>query len=245
MEVAVAPAQLTRFSHRYETGSQPMVLYDASGNLHAVKFAEKAERGVAGLAREYLAGALAELIEAPVPTTTFVELTSSALTLDPNIVFNDGSRPAPQITVGSAYLANAASPTSPMVFAEIPQDDVAGALIFNTWVSVGDRHWGNYIIQTTSIGPRLVSIDYATCLAVERSAPTSVGDVDLLPLALAARRAVDQYLHRLLSVTERRIRQVVARVPVAWMGLDERERLVSFLLVGRLATERLVVGALA
>jgi hypothetical protein len=244
MEVAVAPVQLTTFSHRFETGSQPMVLSDAFGNAYAVKFAEKIENGTAGLAREYLAGALAALIDAPIPTTTFVELTPTALAIEPNIVFSDGSRPAPQITVGSVFVSNAASPTSHTSFQNVPEVDVAGIFVFNTWVSVGDRHWGNYVIETTSTGPRLISIDYPTCLTLHSSAPTSVRDPDLLTVAKASRSAVDDYLHRVLALTERRIRQAIASVPGQWMASDERERLAYFLVSGRPATERVVISAL-
>jgi hypothetical protein len=245
MELTFAPIQLTRFSHRYSTGSQPMVLYDAYENMYAVKFAEKAESGTLGLAREYLGGSLAELIEAPVPATTFVELSSSALSTDANISFNDGSRPAPQVTVASMYLTDATSPVTPMDFEGVPSEDVAGVLVFNTWVSVGDRHWGNYMIQTTTDGPHLVSIDYTTCLADAGATPTSVGDRDLLQFAKAADAAIDEYIRRLLAVSERRIRQAVSHVPSGWMSHHERERIVDFLLSGRLATERLVADAIA
>ncbi len=103
MEIYSAPPELTGFSHRYLTASQPMVLHDASGQQHVVKFAEKVEYGSLGLSREYLGGTFAEVIGAAVPTTTFVELTANSLVLDQNIVFDDGSRPVPQITVGSSY----------------------------------------------------------------------------------------------------------------------------------------------
>ena len=222
-----------------------MVLYDAYENMYAVKFAEKVENGALGLAREYLGGSLAELIDAPVPSTTFVELSSWTLSTDASIAFDDGSRPAPQVTVASTYLADAASPVTPMAFETVPSDDLAGVLVFNTWVSVGDRHWGNYIIQTTTNGPRLVSIDYATCLSGNGSAPTSVGDVGLLPFARTAGAAIDEYVHRLLAVTERRIRQAVGRVPGLWMSNGERERIVNFLLSGRLVTERLIADVFA
>ena len=139
-----------------------------------------------------MAGGLAELIHAPVPSTTFVELTSATLTLDSNIAFADGSRPAPQVTVGSTFISNAASPVSPMDFQAVPVEDIAGVLVFNTWVSVGDRHWGNYIIESTSVGPRLISIDYATCLSEHRSSPTSIGDPDLLPFARGDRTTSDK-----------------------------------------------------
>src|SRR5438093_2139926 len=124
MEVNLASAQLTSFSHRYETGSQPMAITDARGNLFVVKFAEKAEHGTAGLARDYVAGGLAELIHAPVPSTTFVELTSATLTLDSNIAFADGSRPAPQVTVGSTFISIAASSVLPLDFHVVPVEDI-------------------------------------------------------------------------------------------------------------------------
>ncbi len=222
-----------------------MVIYDARGTLYVVKFAEKAEQGTAGLARDYVAGPLAELIDAPVPSTTFVELTSGSLTLDSNIAFADGSRPAPQVTVGSTFISSTASPASPMGFQAVPAEDIAGVLVFNTWVSVGDRHWGNYIIESTSVGPRLISIDYATCLSAHRSSPTSIGDPDLLPLAKSARTAVETYLRRLQAVTEHQIRHAVGRVPGTWIASDERERIVNFLMLGREATARLVGSALA
>src|SRR5207247_1937625 len=153
------------------------------------------------------------------------------LTLDSNIAFADGSRPAPQVTVGSTFISNAASPVSPMDFQAVPAEDIAGVLVFNTWVSVGDRHWGNYIIESTSVGPRLISIDYATCLSEHRSSPTSIGDPDLLPFARGDRNAVEACLRSLQAVTERQVRHTVGRVPGTWMASDERERLINVLML--------------
>ena len=244
MEISRAPAQLTTFSHRYETGSQPMVLYDSRGNLFAVKFAEKVEYGTTGLAREYIAGGAAELIDAPAPTTTFVQLTAAALTMDPRIAFADGTRPAPQVTVGSAFVTNASSPATPGAFTTVPVEDVAAVFVFNAWVSVGDRHWGNYIIQTTSFGPRLISVDYATCLS-RGSTPTSIGDPDLISLLRSARQPVATYLARLRGVPERSLRELIARVPGSWLASSERERIARFLIDGREETARLVTAAIA
>jgi hypothetical protein len=244
MEITIAPAQLTRMSHRYETGSQPMVMCDDRSDLYVVKFAEKAEHGTSGLARDYLAGPLSQLIEAPVPSTAFVELTTASLFFDSTIAFSDGSRPAPQVTVGSTFVPNAASPASPAAFQAVPDADIAGVLVFNTWVSVGDRHWGNYIIQTTTNGLRLISVDYATCLATHQSMPTSIGDVDLIPFARRARTAIQAYLLRLRAVTESQIRRAISGVPIDWMPQAERERIVSFLLSGRATTAGLIASAL-
>jgi hypothetical protein len=245
VDIPVIPAQLTRFSHRYQTKSQPMVLYDPRGNQYAVKFAERAENGTLGIAREYAAGALAGFVEAPVPSTSFVELTSVALTFDPGIAFEDGSRPAPQVTVGSYYLADAASPSSPGELEAIPAGDAAAILVFNAWVAVGDRHWGNYVIEARTNGPRLFSIDYASCLSTSATAPSGVRDPDLIAIARSVPEAVEEFLRRVGDVSERSIRGVFARIPRDWMTEAERERVANFLLQGRRATRVAVMAALA
>jgi hypothetical protein len=222
-----------------------MVLYDSRGNQYAVKFAEKAENGTLGLAREYLGGTLAEFVGAPVPSTTFVELTSTTLTIDPNIAFEDGSRPAPQITVGSSYLAASGSPAAPDALTRIPAEDAAGILVFNTWVSVGDRHWGNYLIRTTTNGPRLVSIDYATCLSTSTSIPMDIRDPDLVAIARSVPQAVEEFLRRLKAVSDRAIGNAISQIPRAWMDDAERHRIGDYLLLGRAATRALVTSALA
>jgi hypothetical protein len=245
VEIQIAAVQLASFSHRFLTASQPMVLYDSGGSQHVVKFAEKAEYGTLGLAHESLGGGLAELIGASVPTTTYVQLTTGALAMDPNIAFDDGTRPAPQVTVGSMYLENAASPVTPEAFTLISAQDLAGILVFNTWVSVGDRHWGNYLTQTSTNGPRLFSIDYTSCLSSIAPAPTSIRDTDLVAMARSITEAVEEFLRRLEAVSERSIQGIIGRVPRDWMDGRERNRVAEFLLAGRATTRALVTAALS
>lgn len=222
-----------------------MVLYDSRGNQQVVKFAETVEHGRLGLAHESLGGDLSELIGASVPAATFVQLTSGALAMDSNIVFEDGTRPAPQVTVGSMYLENASSPATPDAFGLIAPEDLAGILVFNTWVAVGDRHWGNYLIQTTTNGPRLFSIDYASCLSSTATAPTSIRDADLVAVSRSFERAVEEFLRRLQAVSERAVHASIARIPRDWMDVPDRNRVAEFLLAGRTKTRELVTAALA
>ena len=77
---------------------------------------------------------------------------------------------APQVTVGSQYLINASSPLSPDAFAAIPPENLAGVLVFNVWVAVGDRvivrmRHGGYtdeaVIAPAQLTPLPSNFDYA------------------------------------------------------------------------------------
>jgi hypothetical protein len=206
--------------------SQAFKLGATDGQIHAVKFREKAQFGALGLARELLAAKLAFDLGVQVPEASVLRLTQEYLDVEPRLVFNDGTRPAPGIASGSRFLPPAEDlPTDHSArLASCPFSDVAGIIVFNTWVGCDDRSWNNYAFTIDGATPRFASIDYASAFARTTNADPLVHDVAEVQSAAKGFWAdVEVAISRAEKLPEATIDAALRSVPSELWSDDDRD----------------------
>jgi hypothetical protein len=226
------PLEFELFYENLQGASQAFKLGATDGQPYAVKFREKAENELLGLARELLAAHLAESLGVQVPEGRVMRLTQEYLDLESRLSFGDGTRPAPGLCSGSLFLppANNLPPDHAARLASCPPSDPAGVLVFNTWVGCGDRSWNNYAFTIDASGPRFASIDYAASFARAEGAALQVHDsVEVVDAARAAWHEVDAVILRVEEHDDVLLARAIAEIPGEFWTDDERDAVARML----------------
>jgi hypothetical protein len=238
--------RINGFHKKFESGASETFLLRANDRRsYGVKFREKAQSNELGICREYLAGQLASLVQASVPASRLLELEQDFIDSEPRLAFNDGTRPAPQVTAGLRFLAHVTDPPEWSArLAICPTSDLATVLVFNAWVRVDDRGEQNYAIYWDRSTVRFASIDYAESMNADSTSLPEVRDVDdIAAVAKSDWPAVDRTLTRLESLTEEQIDRVFAGLPTEWGIAGSYAELNAYLKAAR-SQVRAVVEAL-
>ena len=230
------PPEIELFFEALPGASQGFKLGATDGGTYAVKFREKAQSGLLGLAREVLAGTLAKILAVQIPDCRVVMLTQEFLDLDARLTFNDSTRPAPGLASASSFLTPAASlpPDHTARLSICPPADLAGVLVFNTWVACEDRSWTNYAFSLEGNAPRFVSIDYAAAFGRAPSAPPQVQDLaEIREVARTSWSAVEAALTRLEGLADGDIDSALHDIPEEFWVASERDAVSSMLRTSR------------
>lgn len=223
--------------------SQAFKLGATDGHTYAVKFREKAQSGALGLASELLAASLAAAAGVHVPEAKVMLLTQEYLDLEPRVHFHDQTRPAPGIASGSRFLPPAENLPGDHTarLAVCPPSDIAGVLVFNTWVGCDDRSWNNYAFTVDGTVPRFASIDYATAFGRPTDATLQIADLaEVQAAATLSWPDVERTLGRVEGLSDAAIGIAASSIPDEFWSHAERDSLISMLVASR-SKVRLVV----
>lgn len=232
MDQGVDCIEIEAFFEPLPGASQAFKLGATDGALYAIKFREKAQAGALSLARELLAPELALAVDVSVPPARVVCLTQAYLDIEPRLVFSDGSRPAPGLACGSRFMPpDQGLPDDHSArLAMCPVSDIAGVLVFNTWVGCDDRGWHNYAFGIEGRSPRFASIDYATAFNRAESADPQVHDVDEVRTAATSSWSdVESALGRLDALSDAAIDDATTRIPSEFWATTERDSVAAML----------------
>lgn len=197
---------------------------------YAAKFAPWVPRSEQ--ACELICGQLAEVVGAPAPGSALLELTQDLLDAEPRLRFHDGTRPAPGLAVGTRYMGDFDAPPTEWSarLGLVADADLAGIVVFDTWLGVTDRHPGNYAFNWESGDIRLASIDFASALQGTSGTKPAVPDVAEIAAVLSRDwAAVEAPLQAVERVTDDEIRASVDVVPSDWLASADRDRIAAYL----------------
>jgi hypothetical protein len=180
-------------------------------HAHA-KFAEGAENGVRGLASEFLASRLAQLLDARVPPVAVVDLPAGQ-----EIKMRDGIIPTSGLVAASETMEFAVDVNGAEALEDIATRDLALLAVLESWTEVSDR--GHNMIRSKG---RAYAVDFAsafqTCWSGAQP-PGALADDPFIRDRLASEpQAMLEAADRLHEVADGDIDGAVDAVPEAWMA---------------------------
>jgi hypothetical protein len=200
-------------------------------HAHA-KFAEGAENGVRGLASEYLASRLAQLLGAGVPPAEVVDLPEGQ-----EIKMRDGIIPKSGLVAASETMEFAVDVNGAEALEDIATRDLALISTLEWWTEVGDR--GHNMIRSKG---HAYAVDFASAFSScwSRAQPSGgLPDDPFICVRLASEPAIMREVADVLEgVADRDIDAAVDAVPDLWMDGDAKHHFKESL---KLA-QRLVAG---
>ena len=175
------------------------------------KFAEAAENGRRGLAAEFIASRLAELLGANVPRAEAVELRD-----EPVIKLRNGVTPAPGLAFASETITPWIDVNAADAITDVPLDQLALLSVHESWTEVSDR--GHNMIRSHS---QVYAIDFASAFNPAWSgatgAPNLVDDGLLRDRLIVEHNAMRTAADRLCGVTDAAIDGAVNDIPADWL----------------------------
>jgi hypothetical protein len=195
-------------------------------HAHA-KFAEGAENGVRGLASEFLASRLAQLLGAGVPRVEIVDLTEGQ-----EIKMRDGIIPTSGLVAASETMELSVDVNGPEALEDVETRELALISALESWTEVGDR--GHNMIRSKG---RAYAVDFASafpsCWAGGEH-PGALVDDPFMQVRLASEPgAMRQVADVLDGVTDGDIDGAVEAVPDLWMNADTKHHFKDGLRLGR------------
>ncbi|MDR6550685.1 HipA family kinase [Paenibacillus qinlingensis] len=239
MDLNLVPVQ--HISCMPEGYSKPQLIQFSDGMSYVVKFKNN-PTGTRVLVNEYVAASLGQLLSLPVIPFQVVSVSNDFIKAIPEMVkskFKSGSQFASQYIEGSTYL----TPDFFKIgsFRIHNQDILAGVILFDLWLSNTDRKEKNTLLKPLGANEHyFYMMDHGRCFADSNWTIKTLKNTKMnLNLKvhqwcyslLKDRNALNDYLVRILSLSDETIKQVVFSIPQDWdVSVAEREALLSHLI---------------
>lgn len=238
--------------------SSPQLLRADDGNDYVVKFRSNGQ-GLRVLPNEWIAGRCAHALGLPLPRMAVVNVPQSLLDATPEL---SPFRATPGSQFGSEFMPQGhCEPWQDLLASADNLDDLAGILVFDTWIHTKDRSWRSSnlnVIQDQAGRYRVIIFDHgwvfggtpnwsSQSLRAQRSLvkpPFMAGSVyNLFRPHIRGDDPFEPWLERVESLPPKIIRQAIWEVPSEWgLNFTERKALADYLIRRRHLVRPVIMG---
>ena len=238
--------------------AQAQLLGADDGNDYVVKFRSNPQ-GLRVLPNEWVAGGCASALDLPVPDIALVNVSQTLLDNTEELA---AFRSTPGLQFGSQFLPHGhAKPWRDVLGKAENLDDLAGILVFDTWIHTKDRSWRSsnvHVIQNPAGHYRVIIFDHGWVFGGTPNWSTESlsqqRDVVVRPFMdgsvynsfrphISGADPFDAWLRKLESFPPEIIWRLLDEVPAEWMvNQDEKEALADYLTHRRYLVRPVILG---